>query len=105
MVPVNTRSIIDRAVLVCPCVIRSATPESVYLSADLAVATAAVTARTTRDDLIVRFQRQAAGHLDLVHQGSAQHRADLATKDLAILDEALARLVGTERGHDGALSG
>jgi hypothetical protein len=67
---------------------------SIDLSADLAVATAGMPTRTTRDDSRIRLEWHAGRYFHLVHERSSQHRADLAAKQLAILNEALAGLMG-----------
>lgn len=55
--------------------------------------------RTTRDDSRIRLEWHAGRYFHLVHERSSQHRADLAAKQLAILNEALAGLVGAQIGH------
>lgn len=72
---------------------------SIDPAADLTVATAGVPTGTTRDDPIIRLERQADRHFHPVHERGSQHCANLAAENLVSVDDALARFVGAQLGH------
>jgi hypothetical protein len=68
--------------------------------ADLSISTAGMSTGTTRNYLVIRFQRHRRRCADLLDQSGPEHCARLTAEHLVVLSQALAGRIGTEVRHD-----